>query len=322
MTILDLLNKYRNKLKSQNVEDQHAALGFALQLPGICGRLEFPQSNVNTQSATVPHEKALYKKHGATSYDVLDRNMFCFWFEAHKGYFFFQGFYFDFDKWINKLYAFRNNFVHEGTIKLDDKQVIFVDFESATWLEAGNILFLSLYNFCNCIFNLSERIFTNIGSRFNKPIEFSPFDTCCIDNDRYHSIDVYTKQAYSDFWANYSDEDTDLFMLYTHIIEKDKDIEANIEKYFKKIPNGIYQIETETLEKYDIGAVPDDVLFFSKAYLCFIYINGKYQVGLKEKVVCRLTYQQIQRMLVVVSEMDQLKKEIALNVKALLGIKT
>ena len=41
MLVTELLAKYREKLKSKNVEDRYAVLTFALQLPDICSNIEY-----------------------------------------------------------------------------------------------------------------------------------------------------------------------------------------------------------------------------------------------------------------------------------------
>ena len=48
MQAIKLIHKYQKFLQSQKSEDRYSALLFALQIPSICSRIEFPNDGTNT----------------------------------------------------------------------------------------------------------------------------------------------------------------------------------------------------------------------------------------------------------------------------------
>ena len=142
VTCLEALVEYRGKFNSNNVSDRYAALGFALQLPGICGRLEFPPDDeTNVQSSTINKSDALYKrdKHAASGYVAFDKNMFVHWFQNHHlqfvPLFHVQGA--SVEQLASELYELRNSLTHEGIVKGFCEHIVLVDGVNSGFVHTG-----------------------------------------------------------------------------------------------------------------------------------------------------------------------------------------
>ena len=82
MKYVDLLKLFREKLNSQCADDHYAALLFALQLPSICGRMEFPKTEKNT-GKNGQNSNILYRENG----NPWDKNLYFAWLKKHKNCF-------------------------------------------------------------------------------------------------------------------------------------------------------------------------------------------------------------------------------------------
>lgn len=74
MELIRLVQEYRNKLKSN--PDDSSILLFALQIPSILSRMEFPKTPENTGDC---REGKLYRSSGKT----WDANMYKAWLRKH-----------------------------------------------------------------------------------------------------------------------------------------------------------------------------------------------------------------------------------------------
>ena len=94
MKLSDSIKEYRERLKI-NPNDTSCLL-FALQIPSICSRIEFPQTAENTGT--------LYRANGT----AMDKNMYKRWLQKHRSDFvdiYSQSMLFD--DFCENLYALR-----------------------------------------------------------------------------------------------------------------------------------------------------------------------------------------------------------------------
>ena len=71
----ELIDKYRDKLSSPDCtdDDKHSALLFALQIPSICSRIEYPADKYTE----------FYQENGRP----IDNKLYKYWIRNHKGKF-------------------------------------------------------------------------------------------------------------------------------------------------------------------------------------------------------------------------------------------
>ena len=291
LTGFEVLDGYRKKLLSEDVNDRYAALGFALQLPGICGRLEFPPCDSNVESETVKGSDALYKRNKKkldADYKALDKNLFIHWIVRNA--FSFRPFLHDFssvNEFAENLYDLRNAFTHEGIIKSNCEHVVIVDTDCMACL-SGHYLFLPLRSFCRAIFDEAQRVFEKHGG-----VVFCEFSACGVDLISYNKISAFIEAAYAQFWANYSREDNALNMLYDFLFHKHDGFKNTVRLYFENNPGSDYVIEN-----FEPRVLSDGILFFAKDY--FSGIVGHMIPG----IMCRFDEIQFERMLVVRDALD------------------
>ncbi len=78
MEMLDLIQVYRNKLQT-NPHDTSCLL-FALQIPSVCSRIDFPQTPENTGECK---DGKFYRANGK----IWDANMYKAWLRKHYSHF-------------------------------------------------------------------------------------------------------------------------------------------------------------------------------------------------------------------------------------------
>lgn len=71
----ELIDKYRDKLSSPDCtdDDKHSALLFALQIPSVCSRIEYPADEYTE----------FYRGDGRP----IDNKLYKYWIRNHKGKF-------------------------------------------------------------------------------------------------------------------------------------------------------------------------------------------------------------------------------------------
>ena len=108
MDMMKLVQEYNDKLK--NNSNDISCLLFALQIPSICSRIEFPKTDENTGRAD---EGKLYRSDGRP----YDANMYKAWLRKH--YDDFADIYYGaltLNSFCDNLYALRNQVTHEGVL--------------------------------------------------------------------------------------------------------------------------------------------------------------------------------------------------------------
>ena len=78
MEMLDLIEQYKKRL--ENNPNDYTCILFALQIPSICSRIEFPQTSENTGNCS---KGKLYKPNG----NPWDVNMYKTWLIKHNNSF-------------------------------------------------------------------------------------------------------------------------------------------------------------------------------------------------------------------------------------------
>ena len=101
----ELIDKYRDKLSSPDCtdDDKHSALLFALQIPSVCSRIEYPADKYTD----------FYKADGRP----IDNKLYKYWIRNHKGKFeTLWRLIMSVDELAERIYGLRNQLTHEGYI--------------------------------------------------------------------------------------------------------------------------------------------------------------------------------------------------------------
>ena len=291
MTLTDLIKEYRKKLEI-NPNDTSCLL-FALQIPSICARIEFPQTAENTG--------ILYRANGT----VMDKNMYKRWLQKHCSDF--ENIYSQsmlFDDFCENLYKLRCQMTHEGVVMTNESKFYFVDDNRA--MHIGDIIFLPIKLLCEDMFYVADMIMSNL----RVDIKVTPVDETVLSTEIYDKISNDIYKTYRSFWDNYSADDNMLNCIYYHIIFDRPDMKNKIDDFFNNNPDDIFEIWDF---EYKYGCIIDTQKKFivkkfdkSKSTICRV-------LNTDTDVLC-LTKQQYERMLQVVSELENYRKQYPFDI--------
>lgn len=286
MELIRLVQEYRNKLKS-NPDDSFILL-FALQIPSILSRMEFPQTPENTGDC---REGKLYRSGGKT----WDANMYKAWLRKH--YDAFEDIYYGtmtLNSFCDNLYALRNQVTHEGVLMTDKNKFYFT--ESNCALSIDNIVFIPMKRLCEDMLNVAYYILSNR----HESTKITLFSNMLMPTDIYNRIVDDNKLLYKLFWDNRPEEDNELIIIYDHIIFDNPCMKNTIEEFFAKNPNSVFEI-------WDFG-IKFGYILGTEKFIHQEYDEQKSSVCLDLKRptdVLRLNKEQYERMLHVAEELEE-----------------
>lgn len=280
MKLSDSIKEYRKKLK--NNPNDTSCLLFALQIPSICSRIEFPQTAENTGT--------LYRANGT----VMDKNMYKKWLQEHRDDFvdiYSQSMLFD--DFCENLYKLRCQMTHEGVVMTNESKFYFIDGDSAMCI--GDIIFLPIKRLCEDMFDTVDTTISNL----RVDIKVTPVDEAVLSTEIYGKISNDIRKTYRSFWDNYSADDNMLNCIYDHIIFDRPDMKNKIDDFFNNNPNGIFEI-------WDFGYKFGYIIDMEERFIHEEYDESKSSICQDLKVdtdVLRLNKQQYEQMLRVATEL-------------------
>ena len=235
-----LLEKYREKVKSKNVEYRYAALTFALQLPDICSNIEY-------------NNDATYRNEFNSKYTKLKRkseNLYKFWINEH-----FIEFWKSFKGMIggktlaNYCYSSRCALIHDGRLIGKEIKMFFVlDEEGIWWFD--DVFIIDLCLFCNVMFSVAFEVFDKYKT------EFFTFNDIVISNEVYKKIytniierefNFYRQKKYD---LNRGNMDIKLRKIYYYItrLYENNNVWEQIARSVKK--GNIYKLEDDNITSF------------------------------------------------------------------------
>ena len=247
VNLIDSIDKYRCDLE----ENPYSCLFFALQLPNICSRIEYSPDSFSDD------ECKEYYNNGRP----LDGKLYKKWIKDHYSYFdeITKFFNINCDEFGKALYDLRCDVVHEGVIVSVDKlfdrndKIYFCfidDYESneMTRYAFGNVGFVSIHAFCQCMFNAAS----TVGSH-----SISPFSTIYVSYLDYNALVTKYRNMCYDFLKDYSDDDVLLINIYDLIKLRKSELLSDIDLFFKQNPNGVYNYRSNYKSNFKKGHVLD-----------------------------------------------------------------
>jgi hypothetical protein len=215
MDLIKLIDEYRGKLN----KDPYSCLLFALQLPSICSRIEYPLESLSENERSVYYycPKNKRKEDGlCISYNPRDGALYKKWIMDHYNYFDSitrnivnsneNGF-------SEALYEFRCCMTHEGvSVPLDlftasnqDIHFCFVNAKTVPFV-LNNIIYVSVTEMCECLFDAVESVVCDI------PI--SACESVFLSFNDYNLVLKNYLDQYNSFWNAYTEEER-LSFFYT-----------------------------------------------------------------------------------------------------------
>lgn len=254
MKMIDLIEQYNKQLETN--PNDYTCLLFALQLPSICSRIEFPQTPENTGKC---EDGKLYKLHG----NPWDANMYKTWLIRHNESF--ADIYsssMKLNMFCKAVYDLRCQLTHEGILMTTESNFYFTNSSKAMCY--GDIVFLPMKRLCEDMFNAALKVLYDKNEGFN----ITPFKDMFLPDDTYSKIFNDAKKTYKSFWDNYSEDDNMLNCIYDSIIFDRPDMKSKIDEFFKTQPNDIFEI-------WDFGFNFGHIIDIKQRFIKQKYDEGK-----------------------------------------------
>ena len=143
MKMIDLIEQYKKRL--ENNPNDYTYLLFALQIPSICSRIEFPQTPENTGRC---EDGKLYKVNG----NPWDANMYKAWLMKHSNSF--VDIYYssmELNVFCKTVYDLRCQTTHEGVLMTNESHFYFTNSDNAMCI--GDVVFLPMKRLCEDMFD-------------------------------------------------------------------------------------------------------------------------------------------------------------------------
>lgn len=289
MKILDLIEQYKKRLEDNS--NDYTCLLFALQIPSICSRIEFPQTPENTGS----EDGKLYKSNG----NPWDANMYKTWLMKHNDSF--VNIYnssMELNEFCKAVYNLRCQVTHEGVLMTNESHFYFTNSDNAMCL--GDVVFLPMRRLCEDMFDAATIELYNKGEKLN----ITPFKDMFLPDDTYFKIRNDTEKIYKLFWDDYSEDDNMLNCIYNHIIFDRPNMKLKIDEFFKNQPN-------DTFEIWDFGLKFGYIIDIKQRFIKQRYDENKSTLSrnlkTKSDVLC-LSKFEYERMLQVHKELEEFSK--------------
>lgn len=296
MEILDLIVQYRKRIKDN--PNDYTSLLFALQIPSICSRIEFPQTPENTGRC---EDGKLYKQNG----NPWDANMYKKWLKKHNNSF--ADIYdssIELNMFCKIMYDLRCQVTHEGILMTDNSHFYFTNSDNA--MSLGNVIFLPMKRLCEDMFDAAEMMLFNKHEKFS----ITPFEDTFLSDNIYSKIHNDYEKIYKLFWDNYSDDDKMLICIYYHIIFDRPEMESKIDEFFKNQPNDNFEI-------WDFGLNFGSIMDLEQRFIKQKYDENKSTVSQTLKtdsdVLC-LSKTEYKRMLQVHKELEDFSEMHPFNI--------
>ena len=231
----DIIMSYKERLseavETGNNDEQFSCLLFALQLPSICARLDFPRDKYEGfYSDGKPYDRELYIKWLAKNRALL--------VEGSSGFLTFNAFY-------SAVYELRCNLTHEGILE-QNKRLQNIRFLSgkSSGIALGDKQYIPLYYLCNALFtgaldSVSVREFSTNQSggfslSYNSKVVVMDADSLVVDISELSDDVVNMRKRAEEFWGNKNARESALFALHDYLAHWQLSLFDEMESHFAK----------------------------------------------------------------------------------------
>ena len=255
----DIIERYQKRLakavEDDNNDEQFSCLMFALQLPSICARLDFPRDKYEQfYSGGTPRDRELYIK-------WLEKN--------HALLVAMSSGFLTFNEFCSAVYELRCNLVHAGILATNKKlqNIRFLSGKSSG-IGLGDKQYIPLYYLCDALFtgaldSVSVKEFsTNQSGGFslgyNSKVAVTDADSLVVDISELADKAVDMRKRAEEFWGGKSKRESALFALYDYLAHWQLSVFDEMESHFAK--DSIRRRDTLSLEIAYYGGLDGDSL--------------------------------------------------------------
>jgi hypothetical protein len=255
----EIIFKYKERLSKAvekgNNDEQFSCLMFALQLPSICARLDFPRDKYEAfYSDRKPRDRELYIKWLAKNHALL--------VEGSSGFLTFNDF-------CSAVYELRCSLVHEGILE-SNKRLQNIRFLSGNGagLCLGDKQYIPLYYLCDALFtgaldSVSVKEFSTNQSggfslSYNSKVAVMDADSLVVDISELSDEAVNMRKRAEEFLGGKSKRESALFALYDYLAHWQLSVFDEMESHFAK--DSIRRRDTLSLEIAYYGGLDGDSL--------------------------------------------------------------
>ena len=259
MWLRDIILAHQMKLSDAvergDNDAQFSCLMFALQLPSICARLDFPRDKYEQfYSGGKPHDRELYIKWLEKNHALL--------VEGSSGFLTFNDF-------CSAVYELRCSLVHEGILE-SNKRLQNIRFLSGNGagLCLGAKQYIPLYYLCDALFtgaldSVSVKEFSTNQSggfsfSYNSKVAVMDADSLVVDISELSDEAVNMRKRAEEFWGGKSKRESALFALYDYLAHWQLSVFDEMESHFAK--DSIRRRDTLSLEIAYYGGLDGDSL--------------------------------------------------------------
>lgn len=231
----EIILRYKERLSKAvekgNNDEQFSCLMFALQLPSICARLDFPRDKYEQfYSGGKPHDRELYIKWLEKNHALL--------VEGSSGFLTFNDF-------CSAVYELRCSLVHEGILE-SNKRLQSIRFLSgkSSGIALGDKQYIPLYYLCNALYtgaldSISVKEFSTNQSggfslSYNSKVAVMDADSLVVDISELSDEAVNMRKRAEEFWGGKSKRESALFSLYDYLAHWQLSVFDEMESHFAK----------------------------------------------------------------------------------------
>lgn len=247
MWLKDIILAHQMKL-SDGVERgdndaQFSCLMFALQLPSMCARLDFPRDKYEQfYSGGTPRDRELYIKWLEKNHALL--------VAVSSGFL-------TFNEFCSAVYELRCSLVHEGLLATNKKlqNIRFLSGKSSG-IGLGDMQYIPLYYLCNALYigaldSVSVKEFSTNQSggfsfSYNSKVAVTDADSLVVDISELADKAVDMRKRAEEFWGGKSKRESALFALYDYLAHWQLSVFDEMETHFAK--DSIRRRDTLSLE--------------------------------------------------------------------------
>lgn len=222
---------------------QFSCLIFALQLPSICARLDFPRDKYREfYSDGNPRDKTLYVKWLEKNHDLM--------YALSIGFL-------TFNEFCLALYELRCSLTHEGIVASNKKlqNIRFLSGEHSA-VALGSKQYIPLYYLCYALF---EGALRSVGHSSKTAV--TDTDSLVVDISELSDAIVDMRRRAEEFWGKKSDREYVLYTLYDYLAHFQWSVLDKMESHFADA-DAKFSFSTEIVYYGRIaGANPETVYF-------------------------------------------------------------
>lgn len=231
-----------DKSKSSDPHEQYVALMFALQLPSICSRIEFPRYPENSGGS----EREASTLYVGDCGKPIDRRLYIEWMRMHKHQF--RCWWLKsmpFEVICRALYDLRDCLLRTGSLLEAAAKVTLLE-SGCPMLYCGGRLYLSVEDFCQDMFVAAGQSFSTESSLARSTVQDS-LQAEVVSEHVYAQLKRDTVDAYNEFWKD-READLQLYQTYCRYCVGDN---RSIITYLQDMTrdDGLYGLTREETQK-------------------------------------------------------------------------